>query len=134
MRNFFLFYLIFFLSGCINDKKIPNDIISQNEMKKILWDLMRADAYVSDFVTKDSSKNQKEESLYLYESIFKIHSTSREIFEKSLVFYEGRPDLFKPITDSLKALENRVVENNNNEPAIQKDTTLEKLKFNKKLQ
>ena len=83
-------------------------MLPQNEMRKIMWDLMRADAYVSDFIMKDSTRNQKEESVILYEKVFAMHSTTRETFKRSLTFYEGRPDMLKVITDSLKSDEKKV--------------------------
>ncbi len=117
--------------ACIHDKKIPKDILSQNEMRKVMWDLMRADAYVTSFIMKDSTRDQKEESAILYEKIFAIHFTTRETFQKSLAFYENRPDLFKVISDSL-----RIDERKAQEPLEEKkqvDTTFRKTKLNKKL-
>ena len=80
--RFFLFIILFiFTFGCIQDKKIPKDVLSQNEMRKVMWDLMRADAYVSDFIMKDSTRNQKAESTILYEKVFSIHATTEETFK-----------------------------------------------------
>src|SRR4030095_1503210 len=131
--RFFLFIILIILTfGCIQDKKIPKDILSQNEMRKIMWDLMRADAYVSTFIMKDSTKNQKAESAILYEEIFDIHSTTQETFKKSLAFYESRPDLFKAISDSLRTDERKAQEYQD-EKKPELDTTFRKMKLNKKL-
>ena len=131
--KFFLFIILIILTfGCIQDKKIPKDVLPQNEMRKIMWDLMRADAYVSTFIMKDSTKNQKAESAILYEKIFDIHSTSRETFKKSLAFYESRPDLFKAISDSLRTDE-RKIQQYHDEKKPELDTTFRKMKLNKKL-
>ena len=132
--RFFLFIIPFILSfGCIRDNKVPRDIIPQNQMRNIMWDLMRADAYVTDFVMKDSACDKKAESAKLYEKIFDIHATTRETFKKSLTFYQSRPDLFKVISDSL-----RVDEKNSQQYPEEKkpkiiDTTLRKMRLNKKL-
>ena len=131
--RFFLFIIITLNFACIKGNKIPKDVIPQNQMRKIMRDLMRADAYVTDFVMKDSTRNQKEESTKLYERIFDIHATTLETFKKSLVFYQSRPDLFKAISDSLRVDEQR----SQQYPAEKKsqiiDTTLRKMRFNKKL-
>src|SRR6188474_2211864 len=103
MRIFLFFILAIFFSACVRNNKIPKGIISQNEMRKLMWDLMRADAYISDFVMKDSTRNQKAESAKLYEQVFTIHSTTEDVFKKSLAFYQSRPDLLKVITDSLRS-------------------------------
>jgi len=118
--------------GCIQDKKIPKDVLPQNEMRKVMWDLMRADAYVSTFIMKDSTKNQKTESAILYEKIFDIHSTTQEVFKKSLAFYQERPDLFKAISDSLRIDERKALEPQElKKPDL--DTTYRKMKLNKRL-
>src|SRR4030095_2101145 len=131
--RFFLFIILIILTfGCIQDKKIPKEVLPQNEMRMIMWDLMRADAYVADFIMKDSSRNQKAESAILYEKIFDIHSTTRETFKKSLAFYESRPDLFKAISDSLRTDE-RKAQQYQNETKPELDTTYRKMKLNKKL-
>jgi len=131
--RFFLFIILSIITfGCIQDKKIPKNILSQNEMRKIMWDLLRADAYVANFIMRDSTKNQKDESAVLYEKIFDIHSTTREIFKKSLEFYESRPDLFKAISDSLRSDERKAQEPQElKKPEL--DTTLKKMRLNKKV-
>jgi hypothetical protein len=131
--RFFLFIIITLNFACIKGNKIPKDVIPQNQMRKIMWDLMRADAYVTDFVMKDSTRNQKEESTKLYERIFDIHATTLETFKKSLVFYQSRPDLFKEISDSLRVDEQRSQQYPEEKKPHIIDTTLRKMRFNKKL-
>ena len=124
--------LVILLFGCIKDNKIPKDVIPQNQMSKIMWDLMRADAYVVDFVMKDSTCDKKAESASLYEKIFDIHSTTRETFKKSLAFYQSRPDLFKAISDSLR-IDEKKSQQYPEEKKPQIDTTFRKMKLDKKL-
>jgi len=124
--------LVILLFGCIKDNKIPKDVIPQNQMRKIMWDLMRADAYVGDFVMKDSTCDKKAESASLYQKIFDIHSTTRETFKKSLAFYQSRPDLFKAISDSLR-IDEKKSQQYPEEKKPQIDTTFRKMKLDKKL-
>jgi len=72
-----------------------------------MWDLIRADVYVSDFLSKDSTINREESRLKMYEQVYRLHSTNKESFRKSLVFYQSRPDLLKVITDSLRVDERK---------------------------
>ena len=133
MRIFIFFIISIAVYGCIRDNRIPKGIISQNEMRKIMWDLMRADAYVSDFIMKDSTRNKKTESAILYEQIFKMHSTTEKAFIKSRDFYSERPDLLKVITDSLRSDE-RKVQQYENYSKPQTDTSVKTIKLNKKLE
>lgn len=133
MRFFLFIFLATVFFGCIRNNRIPKEVLPQNEMRKVMWDLMRADAYISEFIMKDSTRNQKTESAILYEKIFGIHSTTQETFKKSLAFYQSRPDLFKVITDSLRSDEKKIQEYQNYIKKPQVDTTYRKMKLNKKL-
>jgi hypothetical protein len=132
--KFFLFINLIILNfACVKGNKIPKDVIPQNQIRKIMWDLMRADAYVTDFLMKDSTRDKKAESVKLYEKIFDIHAITREAFQKSLAFYQGRPDLFKEISDSLRVDEQRSQQYPEEKKSQIIDTTLRKMRFNKKL-
>ena len=132
MRLPLFILLFFFAAGCIRDNKIPKGILPQNEMRKILWDLIRADAYVSDFVAKDSTRNSRTASDTLYQKVFAIHSTTQEIFRKSMTFYEGRPDLLKTVMDSLRIDEKNVQEYQNYIKSPATDSPVQKPRIIKK--
>jgi hypothetical protein len=109
MKQLFSVFIIFiFFYSCSNKEKKDSTVLSEKQMTDIMWDLMRADQYVQDFVIKDSTKNKKEESVKLYEEIFRLHHITREQFEKSQKFYESDPVLFRPIIDSLAKKQNIV--------------------------
>ena len=132
--RFFLFIILIILSfGCIRNNKVPKGVIPQNQMRKIMWDLMRADAYVTDFIMKDSVRDKKAESAKLYEKIFEIHATTQETFKKSVAFYQSRPDLFKVVSDSLRVDEKKSQQYPEEKKPQIIDTTLKKMKLNKKL-
>ena len=132
MRYFVFIAFTILIFGCKGNDKIPKDIISQNEMRKIIWDLMRADAYASNFIMPDSTRNLKAESAALYEKVFAIHSTTQEAFKKSMAFYESRPDLLKAITDSLRSDEKRVQTYQDYKKPLPPDT-IKKIKPNRRL-
>lgn len=82
-------------------KESKSDILPEGEMREIMWDMIRADQYVASFLLKDSTRNKKDESVSLYEEIFHIHKITRKQFKTSFDYYSSRPDLFRPIMDSL---------------------------------
>ena len=51
LPGIFLFSIFFFLF----EKEQKKDILPENEMREVMWDMMRADQYVSDFLIKDST-------------------------------------------------------------------------------
>ena len=105
--KFFIPIIIFssIIPACIQKNKVPKSILTQKDMTLVMWDLIKADEYVYNKATMDSSFNKKQESVKLYEQVFRIHDTSREEFEKSLTFYQNRPDLLKAVMDSLRKFE-----------------------------
>ena len=97
-------FLIIGFSCATKEKKAK--ILSEGEMREVMWDMIRADQYVTDFLLKDSTKKKKDESVKLYDQIFQIHKTTASEFKKSLAYYSSRPDLLRPIIDSLAVRKN----------------------------
>jgi hypothetical protein len=90
------------ITGCKNKNRIPADIIPQKKMQAILWDMMRADQFLTDFVlNKDPGLDKRTESIKLYTRVFTIHHISKEQYERSFSFYKMHPVLFKVMMDSL---------------------------------
>jgi Domain of unknown function (DUF4296) len=92
---------IVFLFSCGDKNDFPPGIIKPAKMQKVLFDVLRADAFVFDFVKKDSAKNLEAESVKLQQQIFAIHKVTKEGFYKSYDFYKAHPDLMQPLLDSM---------------------------------
>jgi hypothetical protein len=105
MGIFLLF--LFFGGACTNPDSVPGNVIARDSMAKILWDIIQADQFSTYYLTKDSSKDLKKETMKLYGTIFQLHHVSRDEFQKSLQFYYSRPDISKIMFDSLSARANR---------------------------
>ena len=106
MKIFSVILLLAFLFFSCSEKEKKAGILSENKMREVMWDMVRADQYVTDFLIKDSTLKQNEESIKLYEEIFHLHKITRQQFQKSLEYYSSRPDLFRPLIDSLAARKN----------------------------
>ena len=81
----------------------------REKMTEVIWNLIKAEEYVNYFVMKDSSRNKKEESIKLYEEVFRIQGTSLQQFRKSMTYYQERPYLLKVLMDSLRGYESKGV-------------------------
>ncbi len=100
--GFLIIFCLLLISGCRNKGRTPANIIPPPKMKAILWDMMRADQFLGDFVLpKDSSFNKTAESIKLYQNIFGIYQISKEQFQRSFAYYKSKPALFIAIMDSL---------------------------------
>jgi hypothetical protein len=105
MRSgFLIFVLVMLVAGCGNKNGVPSGIIPQQKMQLVLWDMMRADQFLADYVlNRDTSLKKETESFKLYQQVFAIHKISKDEFQRSLSYYTEHPLLFKAIMDSISA-------------------------------
>jgi len=109
MKVFVIFSLFLLtLFACSDENAIPKKIIPQSEMQKILWDMLLADRYTSQFLAKDTTKIIKIENLRLYDQVFQIHKITKTQFKESFEFYLQHPKLTKVMFDSLNAGANKM--------------------------
>src|SRR4051812_12206682 len=92
--------LCIFLLACSAKQNEPR-ILQQQEMAKVLWDVMLAEEYFNTSMIMDSTRNKQEDRLKLYLKVFQLHNISREDFNASLKYYTSKPDILKIIYDSL---------------------------------
>ena len=98
----FIICCLFIITGCKNKNRIPAGILPQKKMQAVIWDMMRADQFLTDFVfSKDTILDKNMERTRLYSQVFAIHQISKEKYEESFSFYKTHPALFKVIMDSL---------------------------------
>ncbi len=121
MRGCICFSVLFFVMCCTNKDIIPRGIIPKDKMEKILWDMILADQFSTQFLLKDSArKNTKMETMKLYAEVFQLHHVSKEEFQKSFSYYLSRPDISKIMFDSLSTQSNRHREELYKRPDINK--------------
>lgn len=102
MRTYLISALLLLAVACNNENKVPRGVLPQKKMTAVMWDLLRADELVNLKYTKDTSINRFDSSMRLYQQIFKMHGTDAATFKKSFKYYQVRPDLLKPVFDSLQ--------------------------------
>jgi len=107
IKNFIYFIFSILLFSCYRGDKEPSDIIKPQEMKSILWDVMRAQSLARELSLKDSTIDIANETKLLSQKIFEIHKTDSALFNKSYNWYVKHPDDLKLIFDSLYAQKER---------------------------
>ncbi len=99
-----LFFLINFFSACSWDD-VPDGIIKQDEMVKVLIDIHLADGYAS-VNYADSSRGAVDA---MYRSIYKRYDTDSVQVRKSLQYYTRHPDklqlMYEQVNDSLQKID-----------------------------
>lgn len=104
MRNILLGILLagVAFTGCGSKQHLPSHILEQDKMEAILWDLIRADLFISNYmVIKDSALDKKQQGIELYSLILKQHKVTQEQFKESFLYYRSHTLLLRELMDSL---------------------------------
>ena len=102
-------YIIIVLGLVIScsNSDIPRDVIPPARIRSIIFDLLKADEYLNNFILKDTLLKRDKEAAKLYEQVFQIHKTNSSEFYNSYKYYQAHPDKNKALLDSLNALVTR---------------------------
>ena len=100
-KLFFLFYLgLLLIYSCREGR--PKEVLSFNDMRAVMWDMMRADQFMADYIfAKDSMANKTMVSSEWYGKILTLHGISQQAFKKSYQYYSEHPKLLKDLMDSV---------------------------------
>ncbi|MBM3415454.1 MAG: DUF4296 domain-containing protein [Bacteroidetes bacterium] len=94
--------LLLWLAACQNKKQLPEGVLPEGKMKALLWDMMRADQFLNDFVfSRDTSLDKQKESIRLYRQVLALHKVSKKDLQQSMSYYLAHQDKFKAILDSV---------------------------------
>ncbi|TMI74187.1 MAG: DUF4296 domain-containing protein [Bacteroidetes bacterium] len=97
---FFSLSIILILS-CRDKKGLPADILPQDKMRDILWDMISASQYLNLYVLPKDSVDKLAASAKVYGRVFQVYKISKDQFDKSYSYYREHDVLLEPILDSL---------------------------------
>ncbi|MEO5999364.1 MAG: DUF4296 domain-containing protein [Chitinophagaceae bacterium] len=102
MKRQFWLIPICLIIGC-SGKNSGKTLLPENQMVKILWDMIQVDELATARLARDTGKDPKKERIQLYQKVFQLHKISEKQFSNSLTYYSGHPDLMKVMFDTLEA-------------------------------
>ena len=97
-----LLFLALVLCACSGTPSVPRGVMPPQKMEAVLYDVIRADETVDFLQISDSTYRIFSRRVALYDTVFQLHAIRKEDFQKSLRYYQGRPDLLKGILDDLQ--------------------------------
>jgi Domain of unknown function (DUF4296) len=104
MRITLLTVITILFFSCTNTTKVPKDVLPKKKMERVLWDIIQAERFSYLYLQKDSTlRNVQLQKFKFYDQIFAMHKVSKDDFVSSYKYYLSRPDLAKPIFDSIAA-------------------------------
>ena len=99
--------LLFGTLACSRSAKIPSDVLDQEKMSAILFDISMAEGHVENAFFRDSGKSRDSILKVELDRVLLIHGVSQTEFLHSYKFYRTRPHLYKVMVDSLQAQNQR---------------------------
>jgi Domain of unknown function (DUF4296) len=100
-----LSFIIIILAGCSSGERIPDDVLPPHRMEAVLWDMMRADQFLADYVfSRDTTKDKDKESIRIYSQVFRLHRIDKEEFSRSFAYYRSHPGQLQPLMDSISKM------------------------------
>jgi hypothetical protein len=98
---------LMFPPGCSQSHVRPAGTLDPHQFNDVLWDLIRADEFVTAYLSKDSTRSTSPDRMRLYQQILTLHKVSQEQFRNSYNYYMTHPDEGTLLLDSLTAKANR---------------------------
>jgi hypothetical protein len=95
--------LIAFIFSCQGKDKVPEGVLEQVKMEKVMTDVLMAESFAESYLLIDTTRKRDEWFTGELNKVLAINDISQDQFRKSLEFYRTRPDLFKVILDSINA-------------------------------
>ncbi|WP_099465839.1 DUF4296 domain-containing protein [Parabacteroides provencensis] len=110
MRNLLYRYSVVLLTTTllIACSKVPDGILSEKEMEKVMIDMQLAEAMIGiDYTTyQDDAKKEA-----LYQSVFRKHNISQATYDSSLVWYGKNLDIYMDVYDRvIRNLDKRIAD------------------------
>jgi len=94
--------LVLSLGSC-KKKERPDDVMKPDQMQAVLWDVLQANAFVNDFVKKDSGVNIEQQQVKMQMQVFAKHKITKAYFDKSYDWYTKNPAQMQRMLDTLTA-------------------------------
>ncbi|MBB1283085.1 DUF4296 domain-containing protein [Flavisolibacter sp. BT320] len=100
MRNWIIICLVW--ASC-SGESVPKNVLPPEKMQDVMYDVVRVDEMVDFLRMSDSTYHLFSKRSALYDTVFGLHKVTKERFQQSLKYYQGRPDLLKEMMNNLHA-------------------------------
>jgi hypothetical protein len=95
------------LFACSRSTHIPSEVLDQESMSALLFDISMAEGHVENAYFRDSAKSRDSILKVELDRVLRMHGVSQQMFLESYRFYKSRPHLYKVMVDSLQARNQR---------------------------
>lgn len=115
MRNW-VFISLFFVA--CSGESVPKNVLPPQKMQEVMYDVIRVDEMVEFLRMMDSTYQPFSKRTALYDTVFGLHAVTKEKFQQSLKYYQGRPDLLKEMINNIHS---KITDTSRKTPALPKE-------------
>lgn len=94
-------WVILLMISCSQVNKVPDNIIKQDKMGTILFEIAMSEGYLENYTFKDTTANRDSFLTNELDKVLAIHKVSQKEFLEAYTFYKSNPEIFKAITDTV---------------------------------
>jgi hypothetical protein len=105
--HFVLVWLTFIIISCSNDKRIPEDVLPEEKMGTVLFEIGMGEAMLEYYVFRDTTVNRDSALRSEIDKVLQVHQLTQEGFRRSYEYYKARPALMKVMMDTVYARSQR---------------------------
>lgn len=106
-RPFLAFFIVCGFLSCSRSGTTPADILNQEKMAALLFDISMSEGHIENAYFRDSAKSRDSMLKVELDRVLLIHGVTQADFLRSYQFYRSRPHLYKMMVDSLQAQNQR---------------------------
>jgi len=99
-KIFFLFCVLVTIISCSIFKKERKDIIEQDKMANLMYDVLLAESYAESYLMKDTTLSKDSILKAEMDKVLKVYGITAKVFSESYLYYKKHPVQLETIMDS----------------------------------
>ncbi len=100
MKLTLFFVLYAFVLSCSSKVSDKEQILNQDQMANVLYDVLLAESYVESYLMLDTTLNKDSLLKVEMDKVLKVYGISSSAFNKSYLYYKAHPIQLETVLDS----------------------------------
>ena len=88
------------IMSCSGSKEGNKEILNQDKMANVLYDVLLAESYVESYLMKDTTLSKDSLLKSEMDKVLKVYGISSKTFSESYLYYKTHPLLLETVMDS----------------------------------
>ena len=86
--------------SCADKKRSSQEIVEQDKMANIMYDVLLAESFVESYLMKDTTLNKDSLLKVEMDKVLKVYGITSNTFSQSYLYYKAHPLLLETVMDS----------------------------------